>query len=84
MSRKFKTADYDAALDLQVSVREVLPANHLARFVVDVCWLHLSSVRILDVSWRMIDSGGTPHSTARWSINRHVGPTHAMLCWLLL
>lgn len=36
MTRKFKTADYDAALDLQVSVREVLPANHLARFVVDV------------------------------------------------
>ena len=36
MTRKFKTADYDAALDLQVSVREVLPANHLARFVVEV------------------------------------------------
>lgn len=45
MARKFKTADYDAALDLQVSVREVLPANHLARFVVDViAQLDLSSL----------------------------------------
>lgn len=45
MTRKFKTADYDAALDLQVSVREVLPANHLARFVVDViAQLDLSSL----------------------------------------
>jgi transposase len=45
MTRKFKTADYDAALDLQVSVRQVLPANHLARFVVDViAQLDLSSL----------------------------------------
>jgi transposase len=45
MTRKFKTADYDAALDLQVSVREVLAANHLARFVVDViAQLDLSSL----------------------------------------
>jgi transposase len=36
MTRKFKTADYDAGLDLRVSVREVLPTSHLARFVVDV------------------------------------------------
>jgi transposase len=36
MTRKFKTADYDAGLDLQVSVREVLPTSHRARFVVGV------------------------------------------------
>jgi len=36
MTRKFKTVDYEAALDQTVSLREVLPANHLARFVVDV------------------------------------------------
>jgi transposase len=36
MTRKFKTVDYDAALDQTVSLREALPANHLARFVVDV------------------------------------------------
>jgi len=36
MSRKFKTVDYEAALDQTVSLREATPANHLARFVVDV------------------------------------------------
>jgi transposase len=36
MTRKFKTVDYEAALEQTVSVREALPANHLARFVVDV------------------------------------------------
>jgi transposase len=36
MTRKFKTVDYEAALDQTVSLREALPANHLARFVVDV------------------------------------------------
>ena len=36
MTRKFKTVDYEATLDQTVSLREVLPANHLARFVVDV------------------------------------------------
>ncbi len=36
MTRKFKTADYEATLDQTVSLREVLPAQHLARFVVDV------------------------------------------------
>jgi transposase len=36
MTRKFKTVDYEAALDQTVSLRDVLPANHLARFVVDV------------------------------------------------
>lgn len=36
MSRKFKTPDYEAALNLSVSIREALPAKHLARFVVDI------------------------------------------------
>lgn len=36
MSRKFKTADYEATLDLVISLREALPPNHLARFVVDI------------------------------------------------
>jgi transposase len=36
MSRKFKTADYEATLKLTVSLAEALPANHLARFIVDV------------------------------------------------
>lgn len=45
MSRKFKTVDYEAALDQTVSLREALPANHLARFVVElVAELDLTSI----------------------------------------
>lgn len=36
MSRKFRNADYEKTLDLQVSLREVLPPEHLSRFIVDV------------------------------------------------
>ncbi len=36
MSRKFRKADYEKTLDLRVSLREVLPPEHLARFIVDV------------------------------------------------
>jgi len=34
MSRTFKTVDYEKALDLTVSLRDVLPVGHLARFIV--------------------------------------------------
>ena len=45
MSRKFKTVDYEAALDQTVSLREALPANHLARFVVElVAQMDLSGI----------------------------------------
>lgn len=47
MTRKFKTVDYEAALDQTVSLREALPANHLARFVVDVV-AELDLVRIYE------------------------------------
>ena len=36
MTRKFKTIDYETTLNLTVSLREALPTNHLARFIVDV------------------------------------------------
>jgi transposase len=36
MTRKFKTANYEETLELKVSLGEALPANHLARFVVDI------------------------------------------------
>ena len=36
MSREFKTPDYEATLNSTISLREALPLNHLARFVVDV------------------------------------------------
>lgn len=36
MSRKFKKADYEESLNQTVRLGDVLPANHLARFVVDI------------------------------------------------
>ncbi len=45
MSRKFKTANYEKTLDLQISLRDVLPPEHLARFIVDiVTQLDLSTI----------------------------------------
>jgi transposase len=36
MSRKFRTPDYESALNQAITLREALPPNHLARFVVMV------------------------------------------------
>ena len=36
MSRKFKTADYEATLNTTVTLRDCLPPDHLARFIADV------------------------------------------------
>ena len=36
MSRKFRTANYEETLNQSVRLGEVLPANHLARYVVDI------------------------------------------------
>jgi transposase len=36
MSRAFKTVDYEKALDLSISLRDVLPVGHLARFIVNL------------------------------------------------
>jgi len=36
MKRKFKTANYEEVLDLQIHLRDALPPEHLACFVVDV------------------------------------------------
>lgn len=36
MARKFRTVDYDAALNQTVTLGECLPPNHLARFIVQV------------------------------------------------
>jgi len=45
MSRKFRTAQYEEILNLDIKVSEVLPPNHLARFVVDtIGQLDLSSI----------------------------------------
>ncbi len=45
MTRKFRTANHEETLNLSVMLREALPPNHLARFVVDVIGqLDLSAV----------------------------------------
>jgi transposase len=45
MSRSFKTADYDATLDVTVRLGDCLPPDHLARFVVDtIAQLDLSAI----------------------------------------
>ncbi len=45
MSRTFKTADYQATLDVTVRLGDLLPPEHLARFVVDaVAQLDLAAV----------------------------------------
>jgi transposase len=45
MSRAFQTVDYERTLDLTISLRDVLPVGHLARFVVDlVAELDLTSI----------------------------------------
>jgi len=45
MSRKFTKPDYEATLKTSISLGEALPANHLARFVVDmVAQLDLSTI----------------------------------------
>ena len=36
MTRKFKTVDYEETLEMEVKIEEVLPPDHLARFVVFV------------------------------------------------
>ena len=36
MTRQFKTPDYEATLNLTITLRDALPLSHLARFVVDV------------------------------------------------
>jgi transposase len=45
MSRTFKTADYDATLDVTIRLGDCLPADHMARFVVDmIAQLDLSAI----------------------------------------
>ena len=45
MTRKFSTVDYEKALDQTITIRDVLPPDHLARFIVRVIsWLDLSAI----------------------------------------
>jgi len=58
MSRKFKTADYDATLAVTVRLGDCLPPDHLARFVVDtIAQLDLSAIYA-----RYSTRGGQPYA----------------------
>jgi transposase len=56
MPRKFKTANYEETLEQKVSLREVLPPNHLARFVVDI----ISQLDLSAIYSRYAAQGGEP------------------------
>jgi len=56
MTRKFRTANYDETLNLSVTLREALPASHLARFVVDV----ISQLDLSAIYARYAPMGGEP------------------------
>jgi transposase len=58
MSRTFKTADYDATLDVTVRLRECLPPDHLARFVVDI----IAELDLTAIYARYGARGGQPYA----------------------
>ena len=58
MSRTFKTVDYEKTLDLTVSLREALPAGHLARFVVDL----VAQLDLTRIYAQYAPLGGVPYA----------------------
>jgi transposase len=58
MTRKFKTPNYEETLDLQISLREVLPPDHLARFIVDV----VSQLDLSEIYQQYSDQGAPPYA----------------------
>jgi transposase len=58
MARKFKTADYEKTLDLQIRLRDVLPPDHLARFIVDV----IAQLDLSKIYNQFSDQGGPPYA----------------------
>ena len=58
MTRKFKNADYKKTLDLQISMRDVLPPDHLARFIVDV----VEQVDLSNIYKQYSDKGAPPYA----------------------
>lgn len=54
MSRKFRTANYEATLKQTIQLGEALPPNHLARFVVDV----ISQLDLSEIYGRYAPRGG--------------------------
>ena len=58
MSRIFKTADYEATLDVTVRLGDCLPPDHLARFVVDT----IAQLDLTVISTRYGPRGGQPYA----------------------
>jgi transposase len=58
MTRKFKTADYDAMLDVKVSLGDALPPDHLARFIVDV----ISQLDLNPIYQQYSEEGAPPYA----------------------
>lgn len=58
MTRKFRTADYEKTLDLQISLRDVLPSDHLARFIVDV----VAQLDLRTIYNQYSDQGAPPYA----------------------
>jgi transposase len=58
MSRVFKTADYDATLDLTIRLGDCVPPDHLARFVVDT----IAQLDLATIYARYGSRGGQPYA----------------------
>jgi len=58
MSRSFKTADYEATLDVTVRLGDCLPPDHLARFVVDT----IAQLDLAAIYTRYGRRGGQPYA----------------------
>jgi transposase len=58
MKRKFRTADYEKTLELEIKMRDVLPADHLARFIVDV----ISQLDLSGIYKQYSDQGAPPYA----------------------
>ena len=58
MTRKFRTADYEKTLDLQISLRDVLPPEHLARFIADV----VAQLDLRAIYQQYSDQGAPPYA----------------------
>jgi transposase len=58
MKRTFKTADYDATLDVTMRLGGCLPLDHLARFVVDL----IPQLDLSTIYARYGSRGGSPYA----------------------
>jgi transposase len=58
MARKFKTVDYEESLEIEVKIGDVLPPDHLARFVVFV----IGQLDLRAIYQQYASTGGPPYA----------------------